>query len=101
MKRTTSMLRRSFFAMMAVLAMTAAVQAGSMYVYLAVDPASTAGAGVPGAGGFSVTSSKTGAGTFQLYAVDDTDNSFGLKSYQIKLNGTIQTFLNRSPLGQW
>ena len=76
-------------------------QAGSMYVMLVVNPATTAGAGVPGAGGFSVTSSKSGPGTFQLYAVDDIDNSFGIKSYQIKLTGTIQTFLNRSPLGQW
>src|SRR5689334_5992712 len=101
MKRTTSMLRRSFFAIMAVLAMGAAAQASSMFVYLMVDPPNTAGAGVPGAGGFSVSSSKSGAGTFQLYAVDDITGSSGIKSYQVKLNGTITTLLNRTTTGAW
>jgi hypothetical protein len=27
--------------------------------------------------------------------------SFGIKSYNIKLNGSIQTLLNRSPSGSW
>jgi len=81
--------------------MATAAQAGPMFVYLVVDPTTTAGAAVPGAGGFSVTSSKNGAGTFQLYAVDDVTGSFGIKSYQVKLNGTIQTLLNRTTTGAW
>jgi len=95
------MLRRFFLMSVALLAMATAAQAGSMYVYLAIDPATTAGAGIAPVGGMSVSSSKSGAGTFQLYAVDDTDGSFGLKSYQVKLNGTLLTFLNRAPNGAW
>jgi hypothetical protein len=78
-----------------------AAHAGPMFIYMFVNPVSTAGAGVPAANGMTVSSSKSGSGTFQLYAVDDVTGSFGIKSYQIKLNGTITTFLNRSPNGQW
>jgi hypothetical protein len=76
-------------------------QAGPVYIYLLIDPRSTAGAGVPTSNGMRVTSSKSGPGTFQLYAVDDIPGSFGIKSYNVKLNGTITTFLNRAPNATW
>jgi hypothetical protein len=95
------MLRRFFLMSVALLAMATAAQAGPMFVYLIVDPVATAGAGVPAAGALSISSSKSGAGTFQLYAVDDVTGSFGIKSYQVQLNGTITTFLNRATNGTW
>jgi len=72
-----------------------------MYVYVVTDPVTTAGAGVAPVGAMSVTSSKSGPGTFQVYAVDDVTGSFGIKSYQVKLNGSIQTLLNRVTNGTW
>jgi len=95
------MLRRTFLVGLFSLGLAAIAQAGSMYVYVVADPATTAGAGVPVQSGMSVSSSKTGGGTFQVYAVDDVDNSFGLKVFNVKLNGTITAFLNRSPSGAW
>jgi hypothetical protein len=75
--------------------------AGPMYIFTVIDPATTAGAGVPASNGMAVSSSKSGPGTFQLYALDDVTGSFGIKSYQVKLNGTITTFLNRATNGAW
>jgi len=95
------MLRRTFLVGLFSLGLAAIAQAGPMYVYVVADPGSTAGAGVPAASGMTVTSSKTGAGKFQVYAVDDVDNSQGIKVFNVKLNGTITTFLNRSPSGSW
>lgn len=95
------MLRRTFFVGLALFGMAAAAQAGPMFVYIVVDPTTTAGAGVPGAGGFSVTSSKSGAGKFQVYAVDDIAGSNGIKSYQVKINGTLTSLLNRTTTGAW
>src|SRR6187551_495389 len=101
MTRTTYMLRRTFLVGLFSLGLAAIAQAGSMYVYVVADPGSTAGAGVPAVSGMSVSSSKTGAGKFQVYAVDDVDNSFGIKVFNVKLNGTLTTLLNRSPSGAW
>jgi hypothetical protein len=95
------MLRRTFFMCAALLAMATVAQAGPMFVYVVVDPTTTAGAGVAPVGAMGVTSSKSGPGTFQLYAVDDQTGSFGIKSYQVKLNGSIQTLLNRVTNGTW
>jgi hypothetical protein len=103
------MLRRTLFATMAVLAMSAAANAGTVYTYLVIDPATTAGAGIaPIAGGGAsmiVSSSKSGAGTFHLYAVDDADGSAGLRSFFVKINaaagGTVTGVLNRSTTGTW
>jgi len=95
------MLRRTFLAGLFSLGLAAIAQAGPMYVYVVADPGSTAGAGVAAQSGMTVSSSKTGVGQFQVYAVDDVDNSFGIKVFNVKLNGTITTFLNRSPSGAW
>jgi len=95
------MLRRTFFAITAVLALAATANAGSVYVYVVTDPATTAGAGIvaiPGGGAnMAVSSNKSGAGSFQVYAVDDADGSAGLRSFFMKLNGTVSGVLNRSP----
>jgi hypothetical protein len=45
----------------------------------------------------AVTSSRSGAGTFHLFAVDDADGSSGIRSFFVKLNGTIAAGNNRSP----
>src|ERR1700742_594558 len=95
--------RRTVFAclLLAVASAQRAAQAGPMFVYVVVDPLTTAGAGVANPNGMTVSSSKSGAGTFQLYADDDVIGSFGIKIYNFKLNGVITTFLNRSPNGGW
>jgi hypothetical protein len=96
-------LRISLFACMILAAglVQRAAQAGPMYIFVVADPATTAGAGVAAQNGMMVSSSKAGPGTFQLYAADFVTGSFGIKSYNVKLNGTITTFLNRSPNGSW
>jgi hypothetical protein len=75
--------------------------AGAVYTFLVIDPATTAGAGVDTSSGFSVTSTRSGAGTWHLYAVDDLDSSFGIRSFNVKLSpgegGSITTVCNRTP----
>lgn len=82
-----------------------AALAGPLYVFLVVDPATTAGAGVASSNDFSVTSTRSGVGTWHLYAVDDLPDSFGIRSFNIKLNpgqeGTIPIMCNRSPNTRW
>ena len=104
------MFRRTFLAMIAVLGMAATANAGTVYAYLVIDPATTAGAGIatiPGGGGtnLAVTSSRSGAGSFHVYAVDDADNSNGLRSFFVAITpgsgGTVTSVSNRSPNGQW
>lgn len=95
------MLRRTFLVGLFSLGLAAIAQAAPMFIYVVSDPGSTAGAGVAAVNGMTVTSSKTGAGTFQVYAVDDVTGSFGIKSYNIKLNGAITTLLNRSSNANW
>jgi hypothetical protein len=81
------MLQRSFFAVIAVLGLAATANAGAMHLYLKVDPATTAGAGIPAAGGFNITSTRSGAGTWHLYAVDDVDGSFGIAQVKAQMVG--------------
>ncbi len=103
------MLRRTFFAVIALLGMAATAHAGTVYAYLVLDPATTAGAGIatiPGGGtNLAVTSTRSGAGTFHVYAVDDADGSNGLRSFFVKINpgsgGTVTSVSNRSPNAQW
>lgn len=103
------MLRRTFFATLAVLALAASANAGTVYTWLVIDPPTTAGAGgaaLPSAGqNLAVSSSRSGAGSYHLYAVDDADGSAGLRSFFVKLNpgagGTLGASNNRSPLGNF
>ena len=100
------MIRRTLLAGLAVLALAVTAQAGPVYLYLAVDPATTAGAGVAtiaradSTGTFSVTSNKSGPGTFHLYALDSGTNSFGIAYFSIALGGGVvpSSVLNRSPI---
>src|SRR6185503_18932740 len=55
----------------------------------------------PAAGSFNVTSTRSGAGTWHLYALDDITGSQGLKNYQVVLNGTIPVITHRSPTTGW
>jgi PEP-CTERM motif-containing protein len=89
------MLRRTFLATVAMLGLAATANAGSVYLYMVVDPATTAGAGVPAAGGFSITSTRSGAGTWHLFAVDDADGSSGIAQVKASLIGTVPVITNR------
>jgi hypothetical protein len=61
----------------------------SVIVGLILNPASTAGGGA--------TSTRSGNGSWQLYAIDDSNTDFGISSYNITMSGT--TALNhRSPV---
>jgi len=82
-------------ALLIILLTSAASFAGTIELYLVIDPATTAGAGVPPAGGFGVTSTRSGAGTWQLYVVDEAQGSFGIAQVQAKLNGIIPAINNR------
>jgi len=81
------MMRKVFFAGLAALIMASSANA-SVIVGLLLNPASTAGGGA--------TSTRSGSGSWQLYAVDDGADS-GISSYNIAMSGT--TALNhRSPV---
>jgi hypothetical protein len=61
-------------------------------VYLLVDPPTTAGGGA--------TSTRSGAGTWHLYTVDDSPANFGISTYEVKVSATSGTLTanTRSPL---
>jgi hypothetical protein len=82
-----------FFASLIAAAMFATVaNAGPVWLFLAVDPATDADAG----GTLDGTSTLMGPGTWHLYAMDDTDGSQGIAGYSVTLDN-INTILNRSP----
>jgi len=97
------MLRRTFLVGLFCLGLATIAQAGPMYVYLVTDPATTAGAAVPASNGMSVASSRSGVGTWHLYAVDDLAGDFGIRSYSVTLGGstTIPAVNHRSPSDSW
>jgi hypothetical protein len=101
MQKLNRGLQVAVFSCLVLIALSAA--RGQVYLFLVVDPATTAGAGVPPAGGFTVTSTKSGPGSFHLFAVDDVDGSYGLSVFRIQLNGTFTatTLLNRSSWTNW
>jgi hypothetical protein len=106
MKRTTYMLRRTFLAGFAILlGFAATANAGPMYVALVLDPTTTAGAGVAtvprdqGTGTFSVTSNKSGAGSWHLFALDDVTGSLGIAGFSVAVTGTATNHQNRSTTG--
>ena len=88
---------------------TASADAGAVFLRLVVDPPTTAGFGVPtiprdnSTGSFSVTSNKSGPGSFHLYALDAGADSFGIAYFQVGLFGgvTSSSVLNRSPIADF
>jgi len=76
-----------------------------MYVALVLDPSTTAGAGVAtttrdfGTGTFSVTSNKSGVGSWHLFALDDVAGSLGIAGFSVGVTGTANNHLNRSTTG--
>ena len=54
------------------------------------DPATTAGGG---------TSTRSGPGTWQLYAVDNTDADFGISGYAIEFSAIATAINHRTPAG--
>jgi len=89
MTRTTFMIRKVFYACIAALIMASSANAGVILGML-LNPASTAGV---------ATSNRSGAGTWQLYAIEDAAASdVGIQSYNVTMTG--QTAINhRSPNG--
>jgi hypothetical protein len=102
------MLRRTLLAGLAVMGLAVTAQAGPVYLAMVLDPATTAGASVPAinransTGTFTVTSNKSGAGSFHIFALDDTTGSFGLSFFKVALTGgAVTNVLNRSPIGSF
>jgi len=101
------MLRRTLLAGFAVLFLATAANAGQMYFALVLDPATTAGAGVAGVarqfgtGTFTVTSNKSGAGSWHLFALDDITGSQGIAGFSAQVGGTVSNVLNRSPIANF
>jgi hypothetical protein len=85
------------FATLIAAALLAANAKAAMVFDLVIDPASTAFSGVGPDNGFAGTSSRTGAGTFHIYALDDTAGSLGIANYSVGLLGTITALNHRSP----
>jgi len=81
-------------------AMVAASANAAAILQLVLDPATTAGNGIPAVNGFSVTSTQSGAGRYHLYLLDNTTDSFGVSSYNITVSGAT-TGLHRSPTTSW
>jgi len=82
------MLRKIFFAGLAILCVASSANA-AVIVGLIIDPASTAGGGA--------TSTRSGAGTWQVYALDDSNTDFGISSYNITMNNAV-AINHRSPV---
>jgi len=84
------MIRKTFFAGLAALLFASGANAATI-LGLVVDPATTAGA--------NSNSTRSGAGTWHLYAVDN-DTNFGISSFDATLTtvgGTFTNSSNRSP----
>jgi len=89
------MLRRTFLATIAVLSLAATASAGPVSLFLIVDPATTAFARVSAVANQPTASTRSGAGTWQLYAVDEAQGSFGIAQVQAALTGTVPAISNR------
>jgi hypothetical protein len=92
---------KAFFvvAFLGLALVTASANAAAI-VKLVLDPATTAGNGIAAVNGFSVTSTQSGAGRYHLYLLDNTNNSFGVSSYNITVSGAT-TGLHRTPTTSW
>jgi hypothetical protein len=82
------MLRKVSFAALAAVVMASSANA-AMILGVVVDPATTSGGGA--------TSTRTGAGTFQLYVADDNAGSLGLSSYNVTMGALVTASNNRAP----
>jgi hypothetical protein len=83
------MIRRMLIAAAAILAFAARANAATILAVL-VDPPSVAGGGA--------TSTRSGAGTFQIFAVDDNAGTGGIATYQITMGPAVTASNNRSPV---
>jgi hypothetical protein len=91
-----------FFACLFATALFAASANAAIILDLVIDPPTDADSGIPpvGPGNHVVTSTRTGAGNWHLYAYDNTDGSLGISSYNITVNNTL-TNLHRSSVTNW
>jgi hypothetical protein len=90
----------------AFLLSASALHAGNMILDLRIDPTTTAYNGVPASGGFTGASTRSGPGTWQLFAYDDLGTDFGIQSFNVALmsatGGAIPAAIsNRSPRATW
>jgi len=96
--RTCSITHKAFFAGLVLLSLVAPANAGPLYVFAVMNPTVTAGNGVAAVNGMTVTSTRSGPGTFHLYAVDDVIGRFGIDRYRVTLSGAT-AIDHRSPRG--
>jgi len=83
------MLRKCFFAAMATMLVASSVNA-AVIVGLAIDPNTTAGAGS--------NSTRSGNGTWHLYAIDNTPGSSGISSFDVTVTSSASMAVNnRAP----
>src|SRR3954453_9167328 len=70
---------------------TGTVAHASVLTALVIDPPTTAGAGS--------NSTRSGAGTWHLFAVDNTNDNFGISSFDVTVQslGGAMTASNRAP----
>jgi len=84
------MLRNCFFAGLAAVVMATGANAAVIFGVV-FDPATTAGP--------NVTSTRSGAGTWHLYAVDNANDNAGISGYNIALAPSVTAFNHRTPAG--
>jgi hypothetical protein len=90
MTRTTFMVRKVSYACLAALIMASSANAG-VILGLLKDPATTAGV---------ATSTRSGAGTWQLYAIEDAAAADqGISLYSVTMGANINAINHRSPFG--
>jgi len=83
------MLRKCFFAAMATMLVASSVNA-AVIIGMTVNPTTTAGA--------NSNSSRSGVGTFHIYAIDNTPGSSGISSFDVTLASTAPMAANnRAP----
>lgn len=83
------MIRKAGFAALALMLMVSSVNASSIIGVL-LNPNVVAGAAP------DVNSTRSGAGSFQLFAIDESD--FGLSSYSLTMGAAVTASNNRSPV---
>jgi hypothetical protein len=81
---------RSLLAILAIAFLTTSRADAATIVGILVNPLSTAGGGA--------TSTRSGAGTFHIYAADDNVGTFGISSYDLTIGPVVTANSHRSPV---
>ena len=81
---------RSLLAILAIAFLTTSRADAATIVGILVNPLSTAGGGA--------TSTRSGVGTYHIYAADDNVGTFGISSYDLTMGPLVTTSGHRSPV---